>query len=216
MPRKKKSRIETVKDFPNIFEDTKFLKGKWAQDIFGNDHPITLELGCGKGEYTNTLAEKYPQQNFIGIDIKGVRLWSAATAATEKGLKNAVYLRIRIQDITEYFEEKEVSGIWITFPDPYSRQSKFEKRLISLRFLPLYKKILKPHSTLHFKTDSDELFAYALNVLEKEGHELLGYTFDLYRSDMLNELTAIRTAFENKYLEQGKSIKYLRFRFSYH
>ncbi|MEX0966913.1 MAG: tRNA (guanosine(46)-N7)-methyltransferase TrmB [Bacteroidia bacterium] len=214
MARRKREKILALKTMPNVFEEPKALKGNWNKEVFQNDHPVILELGCGKGEYTINLAKHYPQYNFIGVDVKGPRLHNGAKEALDLNLYNVAFLRILIERIDDFFEKGEVSEIWITFPDPYPRKSKAGKRLISPRFLDLYCQILEPNSMVHFKTDNEALFNYGLEVLNEKGYSVLGYTYNLYHSNMLNHLTAIQTTYEKKFLAEGLTIKYLHFRLS--
>ena len=185
------------------------LKGKWNQDFFKNDHPIVLELGCGKGEYTVGLAKKYPEKNFIGIDLKGARMWKGATEAKEDGLKNAAFLRTKIEQILHFFGAHEVSEIWLTFSDP---QPKYERRrLSSPRFLNLYREILKPEALIHIKTDNRELFDYSMQVVDYFKLPLHYSTHDLYQSDYDGDAPTIQTFYEKKYLEEGIPINYAKY-----
>ncbi|SMO52082.1 tRNA (guanosine(46)-N7)-methyltransferase TrmB [Solitalea koreensis] len=201
--------FEELKTFPNVFQKDNTLKGKWASDYFKNDHPIVLELGCGKGEYSVNQAKHTHGKNYIGIDIKGNRLWRGAKTATEEGIQNVAFLRIQIDHIEDYFEKDEVSEIWITFPDPQPQVSREKKRLTSPRFLSNYKKILKPEGFLHLKTDSDSLYEYTLGVA-REQEELIVHTNDLYKSELLDDILEIKTYYEEKYLAQGKNINYIK------
>jgi tRNA (guanine-N7-)-methyltransferase len=185
------------------------LKGKW-NEFFGNNKPITLELGCGKGEYTVALAAQYPENNYLGIDIKGARLWRGAKTALENNNTNVGFLRMRIDMILDAFAPGEIDGIWITFPDP--QPTKARKRLTSPMFLERYAKLLKPGSTLHLKTDNAGFFEYTLATIASEGHELLMHTFDLYNSNLQEDVMLTQTHYEKIFLAQGVPIKYLRFK----
>ncbi len=187
------------------------LKGRWKEDFFLNDHPITLELGCGKGEYTVGLAERYPGRNFIGFDIKGARLWKGLTMAREKGLGNVAFVRTKIDNINFFFESEEVSEIWITFPDPQPQLSRARKRLTSPLFLDRYSGILKPGGIIHLKTDSDLLYEYTLEVIREKSLPLHYHTNDLYAIGDEMEVKSIRTYYEQIWLSQGLTIKYIRF-----
>jgi tRNA (guanine-N7-)-methyltransferase len=187
------------------------LKGKWGSDYFGNDHPITLELGCGKGEYTVGLATRYPENNYIGADIKGARMWRGAKTALENHINNVGFLRIPIDQIVQFFGKDEVSGIWITFPDPQPQKPRTNKRLTSPRFLERYSKFLKPGSVIHLKTDNDPFFDYTLEVIAQHGHKLLYETHHLYQTELDNEAKHIQTYYESIFLAQGKNICYLTF-----
>jgi tRNA (guanine-N7-)-methyltransferase len=185
------------------------LKGKWHQDFFKNSNPIVLELGCGKGEYTVGLAKKYPDKNFIGIDLKGARMWKGATEAKEDGLKNVAFVRVKIEQILHFFGPNEVSEIWLTFSDP---QPKYERRrLSSPRFLNLYRAILKPDALIHIKTDNRELFDYSMQVVDYFKLPLHYSTHDLYQSDYDGDAPGIQTFYEKKYLEEGIPINYAKF-----
>lgn len=187
------------------------LKGRWKEDFFLNDHPITLELGCGKGEYTVGLAERYPGRNFIGFDIKGARLWKGLTMARQKGLGNVAFVRTKIDNINFFFESEEVSEIWITFPDPQPQLSRARKRLTSPLFLDRYRGILKPGGIIHLKTDSDLLYEYTLEVIREKSLPLHYHTNDLYAIGDEMEVKSIRTYYEQIWLSQGLTIKYIRF-----
>lgn len=186
------------------------LKGKWHREYFRNDHPIILELGCGKGEYTVGLAREYPQKNFIGIDIKGARLWKGGKAIQQEKLGNAAFIRTKIDLIEHFFNPGEVEEIWITFPDP--QRKKERKRLTSPRFLARYAKIMKEEGIVHLKTDSTLLFEYTRDILEDLELEILFSTYDLYSSSYDGPATEIRTFYEEMFVKEGVSIKYLEFK----
>jgi tRNA (guanine-N7-)-methyltransferase len=196
-------------------EDDFYLKGKWAKDYFKNNHPIVLELGCGKGEYSVGLAEKYPEKNFIGIDVKGERLWRGCKSAKEKNLTNVVFLRTQIQYIENFFRKDEVSEIWITFPDPQPQKGKSQKRLTSTYFLEKYKNILQEESILHLKTDNANLFDFTLETIEEEKHQLIYSTHNLYGAELIDEVLNIKTYYERKFLQEGIPICYLKFKLNY-
>ena len=189
-----------------------FLKGKWKQDFFKNDHPLILELGCGKGEYTVGMARRYPEKNFIGVDIKGARMWRGLKTAQEENLKNVAFVRTRIELAEYYFGEKEVDALWITFPDPQIKARRERKRLTSPQFLQRYAKFLHPDAIIHLKTDALLLYDYTREVIEQGGHLLLESNEDIYGSGMDNEVTQIQTFYEQKWLEHGTPIRYLAFR----
>jgi len=218
MPRAKLKRFLENKDLSNLLQegDEIFsnLKGNWNELHFKNDLPLTVEMGCGKGEYTIGLAQVFKERNFIGVDIKGDRLWTGSKRATKDKLQNAAFLRTLIHNIYEFFAPNEVETIWITFPDPRPRDRDIKRRLTSPRFLEMYKDMLKPDGQVFLKTDSSGLFDYTLEVLSERDDILdLEYTFDLYQSDYLKDHYDIRTNFEQKYLDLGEPIKYLKFRF---
>lgn len=188
-----------------------FTKGKWHNEIFKNSNPIVLELGCGKGEYTINLAEKFKNKNFIGLDIKGARMWLGARYANQNNLNNVAFLRTRIEFINSCFAENEIDEIWITFPDPQLKENRTRKRLTSSGFLNKYNKLIKPNGIIHLKTDSLELHEYTLSVLEFNNIKPQIATADLYNSEFINEDLEIKTFYENQFLSIGKPITYLKF-----
>lgn len=188
------------------------LKGEWSQKHFGNSNPIILELACGKGHYTLGLARRFPNINFIGVDIKGARIWKGAKAAQEEGLKNVAFLRTRIEQIAEFFSPGEISEIWITFPDPFLRKSKSNRRLTSPRFLERYRKILQHGGLVHLKTDSPELYEFSMEVFdEDDAVNVLYKEWDIYSKPLIDEVLSIKTFYEEMHLEIGRTIKYIRF-----
>ncbi len=187
------------------------LKGKWSKEFFKNDHPLILELGCGKGEYTVGLARIHPENNYLGMDIKGARMWRGAKTALDENISNAGFLRTHIGQIEQFFEKDEISGIWITFPDPQPQKPRTNKRLTSQRFLKRYEKILNPDALIHLKTDNAAFFDYTLEVISENGHKRHFHTHDLYDSGLENELTQIQTHYESMFLAEGKKICYLNF-----
>jgi len=217
--KKKQKRFDESKSFPNYFQPQYKeiingfpLKGKWNQNFFKNNNPICLELGCGKGEYTIALAQKYPNRNFIGIDIKGARLWRGCKTSIEEKMQNVAFIRAKIELIEHFFEKKEISEIWITHPDPQPRKSRAKKRLTSPRFLNRYLNILKENSIIHLKTDDTSLYKYTLAVAKENKHKILFETPDLYSLNPQEEDVMItQTFYEKIFLEEGKKIKYLRF-----
>lgn len=188
-----------------------YLKGKWREKYFRNQNPLVLELGCGKGEYTTGLAGKYPYKNFIGIDIKGARLWRGCKTTKEMRLDNVAFIRSRIQHIEEFFAEGEVDEIWITFPDPQPRQSKAKKRLTSPEFLEKYRNIMKKDGVINLKTDDKPLYQYTLSVIEDKKLNLINNDDDLYRNDHEGDAKEIKTFYEKIWLSKGSSIKYIKF-----
>lgn len=186
------------------------LKGKWHSEFFKNNNPIVLELGCGKGEYTVGLAERFPDKNFIGVDIKGARMWSGATKALADGLKNVAFLRTHIEMIDSFFAPDEVDEIWITFPDP--QMKKVRKRLTSTRFIDLYRKILRPGGTIHLKTDSPFLFTYTKLLAETNpaAFKIIACTDNLYANPhTVDDILDIKTHYERQWIERGLTIKYI-------
>ena len=183
------------------------LRGRWHSDFFGNSNPITLELGCGKGEYTVGLAERIPGRNYIGVDIKGARMWRGATTARDAGMSNVAFIRTDIELIDRFFAPGEVDEIWITFPDP--QMKKVRKRLTSTRFLELYRRILRPDGHVRLKTDSPFLYTYTRLMAEHCGLTVDALTDDLYASPLLTDILAIKTHYERQWLDRGLSIKYI-------
>ena len=197
--------------FEQMFRCDHPLKGRWHEDFFHNDRPIVLELGCGKGEYTVALAERNPDKNFIGVDIKGARMWRGAKSATEAQMNNVGFLRARIEFITSMFAKGEVSEIWITFPDPQLKTRRAKKRLTSPIFLALYAEILEDGGWINLKTDSQHLYAYTQEVINRFGLEREVANNDIYGSGYADEVLSVKTAYEQVYLQRGLPITYTRF-----
>jgi len=193
----------SVKDHP--------IKGRWKKKLFKNENPIVLELGCGKGEYTIGLANRFPDYNFIGIDIKGARMWRGAKTANEQKLPNVAFLRTRIEFINSFFSTDEVNEIWITFPDPHPGGRNSNKRLTSPWFLNLYRLFLKDKGLVHLKTDNTELFNFTKTVVSYNNLETVSSTDDLY-SERIDNILSIRTHYEKIFLDAGLKINYLSFR----
>lgn len=185
-------------------------KGQWNERVFGNEGPLIVELGCGKGEYTVALSEANPQNNYVGIDIKGARIWSGAKEVEEKGIKNAHFLRTEIENLESIFGALEVDEIWITFPDP--QMQKVRKRLTSTRFMKLYGKFLKPGGIIHLKTDSPFLFEYTKRLVKENEFEIIELTDDLYGSGKADPVSSIKTFYEQQWLSRGKKIKLISVR----
>ena len=186
------------------------MKGNWNRDFFKNDHPIVLELGCGRGEYAVGLARRYPEKNFIGVDIKGARMWTGAKQAQEEGLANVAFLRTNIEIIDRFFAPGEVSEIWLTFSDP--QMKKVTKRLTSTYFMERYRKFLVPGGLVHLKTDSNFMFTYTKAMVEANHFPVEFITDDLYHSGLDDDILRIRTYYEQQWLDRGLSIKYIKFR----
>ncbi len=228
MGKKKREHFAEMKTFPCVFEPTNeqmtsgahHMKGKWHEEFFKNDGPITLELGCGKGEYTIALAKKYPTQNFIGVDVKGARIWRGAKTADEDEMKNVAFLRTKIEFINTYFDKNEVDHIWLTFSDPQPKDKKGTKRITSNIFLERYRKFLKPDGVVHVKTDSDVLYEKTMEAIEEGNHQIIHNTDDLYVKDFdsfspdMQEILNVKTFYEEKFLAVGKNIHYVSFRLS--
>lgn len=220
MKRNKLQKFSEMETIPFVFqypfavlEQKGFpLAGKWHEDFFHNDNPIVLELGCGKGEYTVGLAKRFPDKNFIGLDIKGARMWTGATEARDAGMTNVAFLRTHIELIDRFFAPGEVDEIWITFPDP--QMKKVRKRLTSTRFLELYRRILRPGGIIHLKTDSPFLFTYTrlLTEANPEALRVRTVTDNLYADNTnVDDILDIKTHYERQWLERGLSIKYISF-----
>ncbi|WP_306349824.1 tRNA (guanosine(46)-N7)-methyltransferase TrmB [Flavobacterium sp. '19STA2R22 D10 B1'] len=217
----KLKRFRENETFSNVFQPTREevvslsfpLKGKWNKDFFKNDNPLVLELGCGKGEYSVGLAERYPNKNFIGIDIKGARFWRGAKTAHEDNLNNVAFIRTQIELIDCLFDQGEVDEIWITFPDPQIKYKRTKHRLTNTEFLQLYKKILNKDGVVNLKTDSEFMHGYTLGLLHGEGHEVLYANHNVYHNEgSPEEVTNIQTFYEKQYLELKKSITYIKFK----
>lgn len=193
------------------------LKGNWKSTYFKNNNPIVLELGCGKGEYTVGLAERYPDKNFIGVDIKGARMWRGASLSIQKGIWNTAFLRTRIEHITSFFAPGEVSEIWITFPDPQEKRVRAKKRLTSSKFLAMYQKFIEPSGYIHLKTDNSLLYEYTYQLALQNKLDIKVNTNNLYQSGVDDEaLLSIQTFYESQFLAQGIPIKYLKFTLNGH
>ncbi len=197
--------------FEEVFRTDHPIKGHWARDFFHNDRPIVIELGCGKGEYTVALAERDPERNYIGIDIKGARMWRGAKTATERHLANVGFLRTRIEFIDSLFGEGEVSEIWITFPDPQLKTRRAAKRLTSPDFLARYARLLAPEGKIHLKTDSKHLYAYTQAVIGRFGLSCSVANPDIYGTGYADEVLSVKTAYESRFLKMGLSITYTCF-----
>lgn len=210
MGHKKLIRFEAIKSFKNVLQYPEGMAGKW-NEFFKNDNGITLELACGKGEYTVNLARKYPDRNFIGVDLKGNRIWAGAKKCLDEGLDNAAFLRTQIESITQYFAKGEVKEIWITFPDPQLRLSRAKKRLTHPRFLRLYQQVLDDAGCIHLKTDSPDLYQFTKTVTGL--YELLvqAATDDVYKGALVHEDLAIKTYYESLDIAQSNRIHYINF-----
>jgi len=224
----KKNKLQKFADlltFPNVYEnfdprhpeligvdgEPVELKGKWSKKHFKNNNPITLELACGKGHYTIGLAQRFPERNFIGVDIKGARIWKGATQALEEGISNAAFLRTRIEQIDLFFGKNEVDEIWITFPDPFLKKGKSNRRLTAPSFLKKYKSILKDHGIVNLKTDSPELYEFTLEVMKtEEDFEMTYFDDNIYKKPLPVEALSIKTEYEGKHLAINRTIKYVK------
>ncbi len=216
----KLKRFEIIANRENVIEPGKeifkTIKGKWNTDYFKRDRPITLELACGRGEYTVGMARLFPERNFIGVDKKGDRLWKGSTWAVEDQLANVAFLRTEILFIESFFEPGEVDEIWLTFPDPRPRIRDIKRRLSSSRYIDMYKKLLKPTGYFRFKTDNTDLFNFTLEELAVRNDLIeFEYTHDLYESPLRPECYDIKTKYEEMFAAKGEKIKYLRFKFKH-
>lgn len=227
MGKAKTPKLNAVATFPNVFQNPHFtnpllvnhlqqqvdLKGRWRHEVFKNQQPIVLELACGKGDYTVALAKQYPDKNFIGIDVKGARIYTGAKTALEQQLNNVAFARMRIENILHFFDEGEIDEIWITFPDPFPKKGDAKRRLSAKPFLERYKKLLRPGSTVHFKTDDLPLFHFTLESVKEFGAQVTYYKEDIYSGNFDFPELAIQTHYEKQHLSNGRTINYLRFQF---
>jgi len=203
-------------DIGDLYGKDHPVRGKWRPEIFRNPNPVILELGCGKGEYTIGLSSRFPDNNYIGIDIKGARMWRGAKTASEDKIPNAAFLRTRIEYINSYFADNEIDEIWITFPDPHPGKRNSNKRLTCPWFLNIYRNFLKDNGIIHLKTDNAELFNYTRNIAERNKLPVVYATSDLYADTKENEIASIKTFYENQFLSEGLKIHYLAFRLEKH
>ncbi len=217
----KLKRFKENETFDNVYQPSREelvnnefqLKGNWRETVFKNNNPVVLELGCGKGEYSVALAQKYPEKNFVGIDIKGARFWRGAKTAIEENIPNVAFLRAQIELIEYAFAENEVDEIWITFPDPQIKYKRTKHRLTNVDFLNKYEGILKSDGIMNLKTDSEFMHGYTLGLLHGAGHEVLYANHDVYHQEgSPEEVTSIQTFYESQYLEHNKPITYIRFK----
>lgn len=218
MGKNKLKKFAEMETLPNVFQCATYevsqddpvmaLRGRWNAEVFHNDQPIVLELGCGRGDYSVGLGRLYPDKNFIGVDIKGARMWAGAKEAVQEGLQNVAFLRTNIETITRFFAPGEVSEIWITFPDP--QMKKVTKRLTGTSFLKRYQEILKANGLIHLKTDSPFLYTYTREMLHLNRYPVEADIDDLYATEQEPDAQALQTYYEKQWLDRGLSIKYLR------
>lgn len=215
MAKQKLKRFAEFSSWDNCFDFPYEIKGKWNKDVFKNSHPIVLELGCGKGEYTVALAKRYPDKNYLGVDIKSNRMWVGAKMAKEENLTHIAFMRAIMHKIDTIIGEGEADEIWITFPDPFLRSKSAKHRLTHTRFLRLYKKILKPGGTIHLKTDSDDLFTFTVNMLQHLGIKPIALEEDVHGNpDAPEILKEVKTYYERLFMNKGSTIKYISFNLS--
>lgn len=222
--RRKLEKFAEILSFDNVYEmsemgsskvkvnayDTIDIKGQWSEKAFGNQNPICLELACGRGEYTLALARKYPDINFIGIDVKGARIWQGANIATKEGLKNVAFFRIRIENITAYFDQGEVDEMWITFPDPF--YGKENRRMTCPLFLDRFNQIVKSKGKINLKTDDTEFYEYSCQMVnENENFEIIYQNNNIYGESLYNQDLEFKTYYEIQHLADNRTIKYLLF-----
>lgn len=218
----KLKRFNENETFENVIQPTREevtsgfkYQGKW-NEFFGNNNPIVLELGCGKGEYTVALAQRNPNVNYIGIDIKGARFWRGAKTAIEDNIPNVAFVRTQIELVDFIFAENEVSEIWITFPDPQIKYKRTKHRMTGDAFLKRYHKVLNSEGIMHLKTDSEFMHGYTLGLLHGQGHDVMYANHDVYRQEGApEEVTKVQTYYESQYLEKGKAITYIKFKLKY-
>lgn len=218
MSRKKLQRFKENEENWNVVQEGKEIfeqiKGKWNTIQFKQAQPLTVELACGRGEFTVGLARQYPHRNFVGVDIKGARIWKGSTIALGEGMENVSFLRTQIQQLEKFFDQEEISELWITFPDPFPRDGDEKRRLTSPKFLDMYKPMLQKDGIVHFKTDNTGLFDYTLDLVQtRKDIEVLLYTHDFNASPWKDEHHGIQTKYEKIFSEKGEKIKYLQFRF---
>ena len=216
MGKDKLRKFAEIDTFPNVYQLHlgKVMKGKWAKEHFKNEQPIVLELACGKGEYAVNLAKLFPEKNFIGIDLKGNRIWRGARTGVDEGIQNLAFLRIQIEDILEFFAPGEIDEIWITFADPQPQESREKKRLTYPAFLEKYRILLKQGGKVNLKTDNDGLYNYTVEKVAELNLITHKNTNNLYYSDVVDEVLSIKTHYERIYLKTDKNINYIQFSFN--
>ncbi|MFZ6012690.1 MAG: tRNA (guanosine(46)-N7)-methyltransferase TrmB [Bacteroidota bacterium] len=216
--KRKQERFKIIEQRSNVIEPSKpeyqTIKGKWRTEHFKNSNPITVELACGRGEYSVGLAKLFPERNFIGVDIKGERIWKGSTWAVEQGLSNVAFLRTQILMIENFFEPGEIDEIWLTFPDPRPKKRDIKRRLTSPRFIEMFKKLVKPGSYVRLKTDNTKLYEYTVEEIQgRNDISDFKFTPDIYQSELRPECFDIKTRYEEEFAGKGETIKYVRFKF---
>lgn len=213
MPKNKLKKFNEYESFTNTFDARNQFKGKWHSEVFKNNNPITLELACGRGEYTVALAQMYPERNFIGLDVKASRMWQGAKYALENNLPNVAFLRIQIDFLNDFFADGEVEEIWITFPDPQPQKTREKQRLTSPKFLEKYAKLLGNYKFINLKTDSDFLFKYTLDTIVDKSIQINELYLNIDELDEMKPELKVKTYYEKMWREKGIIIKYLKFQF---
>ncbi|MBN1155374.1 tRNA (guanosine(46)-N7)-methyltransferase TrmB [candidate division KSB1 bacterium] len=214
MAKRKREHYAELMSFDNVLKNPPEMRGKWRESVFKNMRPVVAELACGKAEYALALARRFPENNYIGVDKKGARLWSGAKTAIEENITNLFFLMILIQEITDYFAEKEVDELFITFPDPYPKSRHAKHRLTSINFLEKYRKILKRGASIHLKTDDAVLYEYSINQIMEFGGNIHESIDDIYSLQQIDEIITFKTTYEKRHLALGRRIRYLRFTLS--
>lgn len=207
----KLQRFAAIDKFPNVLQKPVDMKDKW-EDFWGNKNPVTLELACGKGEYSVNLGRKHPDRNFLGVDVKGNRIYIGAKTALDEGLKNVGFLRTQINNLNDYFHDHSIDKIWIIFPDPFLKDIRAKNRLTHTRFLTKYQKLLKPGATINLKTDSRELFDFTLEMIEENNCSIVDIREDIYNNNLLNEELSIQTFYEKMHLGEGRKINFVSYK----
>lgn len=225
MVKRKLEKFAALDTFPNVLQNRSFkhpkaenaegetidIKGYWSERMFRNNHPLVLELACGKGEYTNAMARINPHKNFVGIDIKGNRMHTGAKQAMEEGINNAAFLRTEIYLLPHFFAADEVSEIWITFPDPHLRPSKDQQRLTSERFINIYRSMMPKGGIIHLKTDDTTLYEFTVQTVAEVGATMIYHHNDIYSTDLVEPLLEVKTYYERMHLKDNRKIKYVKF-----
>ncbi len=209
MAKRKRQRIQAIKQFENVTETPHELKEHWFSRVFKNENPIMMELGCGRGDFILEWAKKHPEFNCIGVDLKGPRIWAGATRAQQDNVQNLYFIRSNILDLADAFEPHTVAKVWITFPDPYPKKPR--KRMTAARYLDVYKQICLPGAEFHLKTDDDSFYEFSLLSLNENGCHIQDQIEDLYEQDRVNGWAKVKTTYEKRHLAEGKTIKYIHF-----
>lgn len=213
MPRKKLKKILEVDSLPNVFAATPGTSSLELKTYLNNDRPFTLEIGCGRGDYTISLAQQHQNRNFVGVDLKGARLWTGSHLIDKMDVHNVAFLRAAAENLADYFAAGEIDEIWIPFPDPFPKKRGSRRRITAPRFLEVYHKILRPGGLVHLKTDDQDFFEFTREILAQQNLVINASSEDVYQSSLDGPVTTIQTKYERAHLAQGKKIKYLCFGF---